>query len=247
MAPRGARAFRARRPHVARRARATYIAPMQPNDHAPSHALLDKLLWAMVAEAPRLGWSEAGFRAAAKAAGLSEGEAKLAAPGGADSLLEAFSHWADEAMAAKMRAADLAGMKIRAKVRLGVAARLEAFAPYKAAVARGARRLLFTRDMKAASFPWRAADRIWKELGDTALDANFYSKRAILAGVIAATMARWLADESPNNAATEAFLDARIEGVMAFEKFKTRLAPLAAAPEAILAMMARLRYPRAAE
>ena len=55
---------------------------------------------------------------------------------------------------------------------------------------------------------------------DTSTDFNFYTKRAILAGVYGATLVRWFNDADKDAAATDAFLDARIENVMQFEKLK---------------------------
>ena len=60
-------------------------------------------------------------------------------------------------------------------------------------------------------------------MGDASTDFNFYSKRAILSGVLSATFARWLGDDSDDEAATKAFLAARIDNVMQFEKLKARV------------------------
>ena len=59
--------------------------------------------------------------------------------------------------------------------------------------------------------------------GDVSTDFNFYTKRAILAGVYSATLMRWLTDDSEDESATGAFLAARIENVMQFEKLKGRV------------------------
>jgi ubiquinone biosynthesis protein COQ9 len=75
---------------------------------------------------------------------------------------------------------------------------------------------------KALKLGWRSADAMWRLAGDTATDYNHYTKRAILAGVYAATLAVFLDDESEGKAETRAFLDRRIEGVMKFEKAKAR-------------------------
>ena len=64
---------------------------------------------------------------------------------------------------------------------------------------------------------------MWRAAGDTSTDFNFYSKRAILAGVYSATLLRWFNDSGEDEAATWAFLSDRIENVMQFEKFKAKL------------------------
>ena len=64
---------------------------------------------------------------------------------------------------------------------------------------------------------WESADCLWRWAGDTATDENHYSKRAILSGILASAMAIRL---SSGREAAMAFVDARIENVMAFEKWK---------------------------
>lgn len=78
----------------------------------------------------------------------------------------------------------------------------------------------------AARLMAETADVIWSGLGDTAQDVNWWTKRGILASVIAATVLYWLGDDSEDMAETRAFLDRRIEGVMRFEKAKAGLARL---------------------
>ena len=63
---------------------------------------------------------------------------------------------------------------------------------------------------------------MWRLAGDTATDYNHYTKRAILAGIYAATLAVFVDDESEGKAVTRAFLDRRIDGVVKFEKAKAR-------------------------
>lgn len=210
----------------------------------PSDRLRARLLDAFVPHAARLGWTEAAFRAARNEAGLSVGEAQLACPKGAFDLFDAFADRADQAMLSRLEELDLGRMRYRDRVRAAVQVRLEAQAPHKLA-ARAMTRALARPDRtpEAARLVWRTADRIWRALGDTSTDENYYSKRAILAGVLAATYTRWFADDSEGHEATWAFLDARIENVMQFEKVKARLKPLAGAGDLIAGMAARLRYP----
>jgi ubiquinone biosynthesis protein COQ9 len=209
----------------------------------PSERFRECLLQAFPPHAERLGWTDAALKAAAEEAGLSEGEAQLACPNGAIDLADAFAQRADEAMLAALADLDLPAMRIREKVRVAVSLRLEAQAPYKEA-ARAMTRALArpTRAGEAARLVWRTADRIWRALGDTSTDGNFYSKRAILSAVLASTYARWFSDQSDGHADTAAFLEARIENVMQFEKFKARLKPIGEAAETAIGVAARFRY-----
>jgi ubiquinone biosynthesis protein COQ9 len=210
----------------------------------PSQRFRERLLEAVPPFAAEFGWNERSLNAAAKAAGLNEGEALLGAPRGALDLMDAFADRADRLMLERIGVLDLKTMKIRERVRASVAARIDAQRAYKEA-ARAMTRTLVRKPGEAARILWRTADRIWRALGDPSTDGNFYSKRAILAGVLASTYARWFTDDDPENAATFAFLDARIENVMQFERFKAkRLKPLGEMAERAVGFMARMRYGR---
>ncbi len=211
----------------------------------PSARFRAQILDAFAPHAARQGWTEAAFKAAVAEAGLSEGEAQLACPKGAFELFDAFAARADAAMLAALDQLDLQKMRYRDRVKAAVQVRLQAQAPYKQA-ARAMTRALAQpfRAPEAARLIWRTADLIWRALGDTSTDGNFYSKRAILSGVLASTYARWFSDDSDDNSETWTFLDARIENVMQFEKFKARLKPLGEGVERALSVAARFRYGR---
>ena len=62
---------------------------------------------------------------------------------------------------------------------------------------------------------WETSDLRWRWAGDTATDWNHYSKRTILSGILIPAMTmRWFDSKD----AADAFVAARIENVMAFEK-----------------------------
>jgi ubiquinone biosynthesis protein COQ9 len=210
---------------------------------APSARFRAQILEAFTGYAARLGWTQAAFEAAVKDVGLTDGEVALACPRGAVDLFDAFAERADQAMLAALDELDLPSMRYTQRVKAAVQVRLQAQAPYKEA-ARAMTRALArpTRAPEAARLLWRTADRIWRYLGDTSTDENFYSKRAILSGVLASTYARWFNDDSADGEATWAFLDARLANVMQFEKFKARLKPLSEGVQSAVAIAARLRY-----
>lgn len=212
---------------------------------APSARFRAQLLDAFTPHAATDGWTQAAFEKARADAGLSEGEAALACPHGPADLFDAFADRADQAMLAGIEDLDLSAMRYRDRVRAFVQVRLEAQAPYKEA-ARAMTRALANplRAPEAARLLWRTADRIWRALGDTSTDENYYSKRAILSGVLGSTYARWFNDNSTDHADTWAFLDARIENVMQFEKLKARLKPLSQGMQSAVGIAARFRYGR---
>jgi ubiquinone biosynthesis protein COQ9 len=90
---------------------------------------------------------------------------------------------------------------------------------------------------------WHSADLMWRLAGDRASDFNHYTKRAILAGIYAATLAVFVDDASDGKTATFAFLDRRIDGVMRFEKAKAQLLRPREESFSAARLLGRLRYP----
>lgn len=217
-------------------------APLTPLD--PSRAYLERLLDAALDEAAFTGWNSACVSRARDGAGLSVGQALLAAPRGAIDLVDA---WFDRAERAMVRAVGDCepGTKIRARATLAVRARLEAMAPHKESLRRAALLLAMPPHVPdAARIGWRAADRAWKAMGDPSTDLNYYTKRLILTGVHGATLVYWLQDDSEDSAPTWAFLDRRIENVMGIEKAKAKIGALVDKIPDPLGVLTRLRYGR---
>ena len=191
--------------------------------------------------APRLGWNSGLTAAAAKAAGLSAGEAQLLLPRGPRDLAALLSRRHDAAALRALAAFDPAALKIRQKIRLGVIARLDAAAEDAQALRRLAAFLLFPLNLPLAlSLTWESADVLWRWAGDTATDENHYSKRAILSGILISTLA---VDRASGRDSALTHLDARIDNVMAFEKWKAGIKPMDLAAE-VAGALARLRYGR---
>jgi ubiquinone biosynthesis protein COQ9 len=167
------------------------------------------------------GWTERTLRTAVADSGVDPGLARLAFPRGAVDLALHFHDDGDRRLREELEGAPLGDMRIRERIAYAVRRRLELVARDREAVRRGA--TLFALPPYAAEGAravWRTADTIWTALGDTSDDSNWYTKRAILAGVYSSTALFWLGDGSDGFRDTWAFLDRRIEGVMQFEKLK---------------------------
>src|SRR3546814_6744142 len=79
---------------------------------------------------------------------------------------------------------DLAVLKIRERIAAAVRIRLEQNAADREAVRRRLSVLSMPQNGPlAAKLLYRTVDAIWYACGDTATDFNFYTKRALLAGV----------------------------------------------------------------
>ena len=189
--------------------------------------------------APQMGWTWAMTRTAGAAAGFSLGETELLMPGGPRDLAALHSRACDAAALAALAEVDPKSLKIRERIRRGAMARTDAAMADEAATRRWAGFLALPGNAALGlRLVWESADKIWSWAGDTATDENHYSKRALLAGILMATL---LVRLSQGQAAAEATLDHRIEAVMAFERFKGRVGKLRLGARAVGAM-GRLRY-----
>ena len=197
------------------------------------------VLDAAITLAPDLGWNAAMLAKAAARAGLSRGEAMLVLPNGPRDLAALLSARHDRAALAALAEVDPAALKIRERIRQGVEARLDAAAADAPAVRRWAGFLALPHNLPLAlRLTWESADTVWRWAGDTATDENHYSKRAILSGILIATLA--LRITAGQEAASEQ-LNARIDNVMAFEKWKAGVKPGDLARD-IAGALGRLRY-----
>ena len=208
-------------------------------DDTPLAELAPRLVAAMLPHVPFDGWSDKALAAAAADLGIDADIAALAVPD-ATTMLGLWSEGVNAAMAAALAGAH--NMKIRDRIRTALLFRLE---HGDREVTRRALSLLAQPQHAALSarLLWSAADAMWRAAGDTATDYNHYTKRAILSAIYSATLLFWTQDDSEDFAATRAFIDRRIDGVMRFEKAKARLTGMTAKLPDPARIIGRLRYP----
>lgn len=190
------------------------------------------------------GFGDAALADAAARAGVDPDVARLAFPGGARDMVDAWFAGIDARMAAKWPAEKLADLKIRERITALVETRIDLLAPDRESLRRALALLALPANVPhAARLGWRAADLMWRLAGDTATDYNHYSKRAILGAVYGSTMAVLLNDESEGQRDTRAFLARRIGEVMRFEGWKHRRAATRRERPSLARFVGRLRYP----
>jgi len=195
-----------------------------PKPEAGDDAALKKaVLKEALKDAAFDGFTDGMLAKAGKKAGADKDVLARLFPEGVASLIEYFSASVDAAMEEKLGALDLSKRKIRERIKLAVLTRLALLAPNKEAARRAAAMMTLPMHAgRASKLMYRTVDAMWRAAGDTSTDFNFYTKRGILAGVYGSTLVRWFNDTGEDESATEAFLDARIENVMQFEKFKAK-------------------------
>lgn len=184
----------------------------------------DALLQAMLPDVPFDGWSRAAMAAAARRLGIEEAELVRLFPRGPRDAVAWFSRWADRRMLEALERRPLAEMKVRDRIAAGLLARLELLLPHREAARRAASFLALPANAGLGlKLLYDTVSALWYAAGDTATDFNFYTKRALLAGVCAATTLYWLDDRSLAAGETEAFLRRRLDNVLALPRIGARL------------------------
>ena len=191
------------------------------------------------------GWTPRLLAEAAEAAGVSHGEMRLAFPGGVPDLADFFLEDGDRRMEEALAAEDVGALKIRERITLAVRTRIEVDLHHREAMRRAVTLFaLPTSGTRGAHSLYRTVDAIWRAIGDTSTDFNFYTKRATLAGVFSSVTLYWFSDDSENYRRTWAFLDRRIEDVMRFERVKAGVKGIASKLPDPISLLGRLRYGR---
>lgn len=143
------------------------------------------------------------------------------------SALEYIAKNLNSSMEAELRNSNLEDMKVRERVKLAIQIRLSNYAKlpnYREFLKNVLSFSILPKNTYFSSkLLYRTVSTIWYGIYDQSTDFNYYTKRAILAGVYLSTILFFINDYSENFADTLSFLDRRINNVMTFQKFKTHL------------------------
>jgi ubiquinone biosynthesis protein COQ9 len=172
------------------------------------------LIEAMLPDVAFDGWSRPALRSAARRIGMPAGEALALFPDGPAGFAACFSRWADRAMLDRLETLPLDRLRVPERIALAINIRLEVVERWREAVRRALAVVALPQHAPLAlRLLYETVDGIWYAAGDNATDFSFYTKRATLAGVYAATLLYWLEDRSPGFANTRAFLERRLADV----------------------------------
>ena len=172
----------------------------------------DRAVRAMLPVAAEEGWTWNALRTGLAAVGEDPGLAESHFPGGPAGAVAAWADLADREMeSAAAAAGDMAVLRTPGRVRRAVELRLAAAAPHKRALRRA---------VSLLALPWnaglafrttaRTANAIWYAAGDRSADFSWYTRRASLGAIYAATLAYWLRDDDPDTDDAMAFFDRRL-------------------------------------
>ena len=177
------------------------------------------ILRAMLVHVPFDGWGAAAMVAAAADLGMAEDEVLGLFPRGAVDAIDGFVAMSDDDMARDFAALASPPEGVTATIKTLVMIKLAGAEAHRQAVAEALKML---RRPHYAGLGmrvlYRTVDRMWRLAGDRSVDWNFYSKRAILAGVYSTTLAYWLARPCASHEDIEKFLTHRLREAMLVPK-----------------------------
>lgn len=174
------------------------------------------------------GWSDRLLAQAIVESGVDAHVAALVFPDGPKDLLEFY--WAEKDLALCDAIAASAPLDPHLSRRVANALRMyiDLLRPEREAVRRAlALQALPQNVPHALTCLYRTVDTIWRAVGDSSTDFNFYTKRATLAAVVASTVTHWLGEAGDED--IDAFIDRRIGDIMRFEQIKARVRTVAGA------------------
>jgi len=191
--------------------------PLSSQFESQQLTILEKL----ISQQPFLGWNEANLHRVSQSLGIDNRTILRSFPDGMRDVFSAHSTLIDTRMLVASDALKLACQPVRVRIARLVLCRLTAMSSHKQAIS-SLLPLLLTPEYLPTSthMLYRTVDKIWRKAGDQSTDFNFYSKRALLAGVYSSTTLCWLTDESKEHIETQRFLERRIANVMSLGKIK---------------------------
>lgn len=168
------------------------------------------------------GWTEKLLADACENAGLEPNYHRVIFPFGVVDLIDFYVDETSDYVAKNLKTD---GLRTHEKIREAVKLRLIKHSKDKEII-KLCLAVYAKHPLRGMSATYRVVDSMWRICGDTATDWNFYSKRALLAGVYSSTLLYWLNDNSDNNEATWKFLDSRLKNIAELGKAKKKIKEL---------------------
>lgn len=201
--------------------------------------LIDQLIEASLQDVVFEGWTKAALKRAGKASGMSDDELEVALNAGVSAIVMQFFERSIDLMVETYEASE-EPKKIREKVAFALKAWVTHIEPREAYRRAIHAMLLPGRAHQLTKLHWRVADTIWRLLKDPSTDYNWYTKRLVLSTVIGRLLHKIM--RNGDDFDLDAYIDARINDVMQFEKVKGRVLKASEKLPDVTHMLAKLRY-----
>ena len=183
----------------------------------------DRAVRAMLPIAAADGWNWATLRAGLAAAGEDPELAESHFPDGPAGAVAAWIDLADREMEAAAAAEDMAAVRTPGRIRRVGDLRLAATSPHKRPLRRAFSLMVLPWNTGLAlETAARTANAIWYAAGDRSADFSWYTRRASLGAIYAATLAYWLRDDDPDTADAMAFFDRRLADLARLQRRRSQ-------------------------
>lgn len=205
------------------------------------NGIREKILLATLPHVAFDGWVDRALKLGAEDAGFDADMARREFPGGAAEMIRFWADHGDRQMLERMGEGDAAALSFAERMKAAIRLRIEINSDYREAVRRTLSYLALPQNAGlGARCTLETVSAIWYAVGDTSTDFTYYTKRATLTPVYAATILYWIDDTSEGSAATWSFLDRQIENVMVVPRLQNRLRGALGAVTSPLTMRPRL-------
>lgn len=173
---------------------------------------------------PTEGWTLSALAKGVFDAGYEKGTEYGVFQGNSQVLLAYYFDFLDRQMVQELDKINLDAMRVRDRIATAIWVRLKLLEPHRQVVKITLSYLAHpTRALEGAQYLFQTLDHIWHKAGDRSTDFNYYTKRAILAGVYLSTLKKWVHDSSFESMETRAFLNRRLENALMVPRFKATL------------------------
>lgn len=164
-------------------------------------------------------WSENCLKLANQKSGFKEGYWQLLFPNELEDLTKFFHQNINQQMREQFKECSLT--KAHEKIIYLLELKFKLYQPHKEAVRALMKYNLNPKNIAAAnSMLWDSCNLMWRLAGDKSTDYNYYTKRALLAGIYGSSMLYWLNDNSQDFCQTKIFIRNRINNVLSLGKLK---------------------------
>lgn len=195
---------------------------MNASLHDPE--IKDLIITNMLKHVPTLGWSLEALQKGVLDTGYQKGDEYRVFLGNVDRALEYYLERLDHQMEEKLTTVNFASMTISDRIATAIMIRLRLMEEHKAAIRKTLLYLSFpTRHALGLRGLYNTVNAIWYAAGDQSTDFNFYTKRATLAAIYAATLHYWLEDTSEDSMGTRAYLYRRLDNIKIIPQIKNTI------------------------
>jgi len=192
---------------------------MQNNRSEDFDQVRDRLIMAALPHVVFDGWTFKPLATAANELGLDATLPERLFGGGGIDAVAHFVAMADRLMIEDAARLDMSALGDRGRLLAVIKVRLDRWGEHREAIGVLA---MPANMVLAATLAWGTADAVWTASGKRCHDFSWYTRRASLSAIIAATVLIWLDDQSEDCDETYAFLSRRMDEVVSMVKLRHR-------------------------